>query len=223
MIYRQQQTCTCTRPPHCCADARPPHTEAVLGYKLCSLSLVSPPSIGLLVVRCSQAVPMQPGIWRGSRICIWCTRRYLVHGDGGAPNTAYTVQRDKGCELRHKGSVWSSGRWANMRTVHPACRVLILSPTIGNIYIWDSPRPMHNILGSELAGTIICKLHIWISIVGGQRALVKRIGAFLAAWQFKAIAASWVWWGFGKSTICTVARNIIIALAFHKMHRKYHI
>ena len=35
--------------------------------------------------------------WLDPSICIWCTIHYL--------EMQYLVQRDKGCELRHKGSV----------------------------------------------------------------------------------------------------------------------
>ena len=46
----------------------------------------------------------------------WCCTKHCIYGDGGAPNTAYTVQRDKGCELRHKGSVAAIG---GVRGVEP--------------------------------------------------------------------------------------------------------
>ena len=53
------------------------------------------------------------------RICIWCTIHYL--------EMQYLVQRDKGCELRHKGSVSPMAaavrRWANIRASPPCCYV----------------------------------------------------------------------------------------------------
>ena len=67
------------------AHARPPLHCAVLSGSRLSFGGCAQPS-GYLVPA------LDP-----FRICIWCTIHYL--------EMQYLVQRDKGCELRHKGSV----------------------------------------------------------------------------------------------------------------------
>ena len=141
MIYRQRPAHA--RPPHCC-------TKLQSGSRLASIP-------NFWWFNAAKRVPsMQLRVFGGTstrRICIWCTRP--LFGDAvfgaAAPRQRVRIKAQRlGLELGALSQYEDS----------PPCHVLILSPTIGNIYIWDSPRPMHNILGSELAGTIICKLHI---------------------------------------------------------------
>ena len=77
-----------------------------------------------------------------SRICIWCTIHYL--------EMQYLVQRDKGCELRHKGSVSPMAaavrRWANIRVQHPVAtfaHVLILSAEQDWQYLYMGSASTH--------------------------------------------------------------------------------
>ena len=87
------------------AHARPPLCSAVwlpsLFWWLCSAERLFGASVGPVC------------------ICIWCTIHYL--------EMQYLVQRDKGCELRHKGSVSPMAaavrRWANIRASPPCCYV----------------------------------------------------------------------------------------------------
>ena len=99
------------------------HTCTVCTCKATTVQCCLAP-VSLLVVVLSRAA-----IWCQRwtrRICIWCTIHYL--------EMQYLVQRDKGCELRHKGSVSPMAaavrRWANTRVHHPVAtfaHVLILS------------------------------------------------------------------------------------------------
>ena len=71
----------------------------------------------------------------------WCTK-YCIYG-AARQRVRIKAQR-LGLEL---------GALSQYEDMSPPRHVLILSPTIGNIYIWDSPQAMHNILPP-----IICKM-----------------------------------------------------------------
>ena len=105
----------------------------------------------------------------------WCTK-YCIYG-AARQRVRIKAQRIGG------GHRWGSGRWANIGVD----RVLSLSH-IGNIYIWDSPQAMHNILPP-----IICKL-----LVATHFNLPK---GFFAWRQFKAVDEivnhMCMKWGFG--------------------------
>ena len=75
-------------------------------------------------------------------ICIWCTIHYL--------EMQYLVQRDKGCELRHKGSVSpmaaAHGVEPILEFVHPVAtfaHVLILSAEQDWQYLYMGSASTH--------------------------------------------------------------------------------
>ena len=106
------------------------------------------------MVQCSEAGPIHAAGYLVGRAVVYAFGAQPLFGDavfGAAQRQRVRIKAQRlGLELGALSQYEDS----------PPCHVLILSPTIGNIYIWDSPQPMHNILGLELAGTIICKLHI---------------------------------------------------------------